>query len=62
MYEFLVYVMVLIAVIWTLDGINFNGILKKNKVAQAKVFYMMIIFSLTYLVSNFIIGFLTALK
>ncbi len=62
MYEFFVYIMVLVAVIWTLDGLNLNGIFKKNKIAQAKVFYMMIIFSLTYLVSNFIIGFLTALK
>lgn len=62
MYNLLLYLIVLIIVIWTLDGININHILKKNRIYQAKVFYIMIIFSLTYLITNFVIDFLNCLK
>ena len=62
MYNLLLYVIVLILVIWTMDGININYILKKNRIYQARVFYIMIIFSLTYLVTNFLIEFLNCLK
>ena len=62
MYNFLIYLIVLAIVIWTMEGININGIFKKNHIYQARVFYIIIIFSLTYLTSNFIINFLTSLK
>jgi len=62
MYNLLLYVIVLILVIWTMDGININYIFKKNRIYQARVFYIMIIFSLTYLVTNFLIEFLNSLK
>ena len=62
MYNFLVYFLVLILVIWAMEGININSIFKKNRVYQAKVFYIILVFSLTYLTANFIIGFLTSLK
>ena len=62
MYNLLLYSIVLVIVIWTMDGININHIFKKNRIYQARVFYIMLIFSLTYLVSNFIIDFLNCLK
>mgnify|MGYP003293624887 CR=1 FL=1 len=62
MYNLLLYVIVLILVIWAMDSININHIFKKNRIYQARVFYIMIIFSITYLVSNFIIEFLNCLK
>lgn len=62
MYNLLLYVIVLILVIWATDAININYIFKKNRVYQARVFYIMIIFSLTYLVTNFLIEFLNCLK
>ena len=62
MYNFLLYVIVLILVIWTMDGININHIFKKNRIYQARIFYIMIILSLTYLVTNFLIEFLNCLK
>ena len=62
MYNLVVYLIVLFVVIWAMEGININGIFKKNREAQAKVFYMILIFSLTYLTANFIISFLTVLK
>ena len=62
MYNMLLYFLVLILVIWTIDGININAIFKKNHELQAKVFYLIIIFSLTYLTTNFLISFLNSLK
>ena len=62
MYNLLLYILVLIMVIWAMDGININHIFKTNKILQARVFYIMIIFSITYLVSNFIIDFINCLK
>ena len=62
MYNLLLYCLILIIVIWAIDGININHIFKKDRVYQARVFYIMIIFSITYLVSNFIIDFTNCLK
>ena len=62
MYNLLLYVLVLIMVIWAIDGININHIFKTNKIFQARVFYIMIIFSITQLVTNFIINFTNVLN
>lgn len=62
MYNLLLYIIILILVIWAMDGININHIFKKNRVYQAKVFYIIIVFSLTYLTTNFIIEFTNCLK
>ena len=62
MYNLLLYVLVLIMVIWAMDGININHIFKTNKIFQARVFYIMIVFSITYLVTNFIINFTNVLN
>lgn len=62
MYNLLLYSIVLVIVIWTMDGININHIFKKNRIYQARVFYIMLIFSITYLVANFILEFLNCLK
>lgn len=62
MYNFLIYLLVLAIVIWSLESININTIFKKNRLYQAKVFYIIIVFSLTYLSANFIIEFLSSLK
>ena len=62
MYKLLLYTLVLIMVIWTMDGININHIFKQNKIFQARIFYIMIVFSVTYLVTNFIIDFSNCLN
>ena len=62
MYNLLLYSIVLVIVIWTMDGININHIFKQNRIYQARVFYIMIVFSLTYLVTNFLIDFINCLK
>lgn len=62
MFNLLLYFLVLLIVIWVMDGINLNAIFKKGRVYEAKVFYVIIIFSLTYLTSNFLIDFINILK
>ncbi len=62
MYNFLIYLIMLIIVIWSMDGVNINNIFKKNHVYQARIFYILIVLSITYMSSRFIIEFLTSLK
>ena len=62
MYNLLLYILVLIMVIWAMDGININHIFKTNKIFQARVFYIMIVFSITYLVANFMLSFTNVLN
>ena len=40
-----------------LDSININSIFKKNKVYQARLLYLFLIFGLSYLVVNFLYDF-----
>ena len=62
MYNLLLYSIILVLVIWTMDGININHIFKKNRIYQARVFYIILVFSITQLVTTFIIDFLNCLK
>lgn len=62
MVKFILYLLVLPLVIFTMDSININAIFKKNKVMQAKIFYILLIFALSYLVCNFVYDFLYIIK
>ena len=44
-------------VIWAMDGVNINAIFKKGKIVQARVFYVIIVLVITYLLANFIYDF-----
>lgn len=59
---FILYLFVLPLVIYTMDSVNFNSIFKKNKVFQARIFYILVMFSLSYLVCNFLYDFLNIIK
>ncbi len=52
--KFFLYIANTILVIWAMDSININGIFKKNRVLQARIFYFLLGISLIYLVTNFI--------
>ena len=43
--------------IYILDGIQFNNIFKKNRVVQARLFYLSICLGLSYLLVNFFYDF-----
>lgn len=56
------YLIVFPLIVWSLDSININGIFKKNRPVQARIIYVAIIFSLSYLVVNFIVDFIVVTK
>ena len=58
MIKFLIYLVIIPIVIFATNGVNINSIFKKNKINQAKIFYILIIFGLSYLVTNFLYDFL----
>ncbi len=58
MVKYAIYLLSTIIVIWSMDSININGIFKKNKVVQARVFYIILCLVLIYLLSNFLLDFL----
>ena len=58
MYNLLIYIIVLITVIWAMDGVNLNSIFKQNHVYQARVFYMLSVIVISYIVVSFINDFL----
>ena len=62
MIKFILYLFVIPLVIYTFDGVNINNIFKKNKIYQARIFYILIIFGISYLVCNFLYDFLYFVK
>ena len=60
--KILVYIIVSVGVIWSLEAVNINGIFKKNRVIQARLFYFFLGLSMMYLVTNFIWDLFTAIK
>ena len=62
MYNLILYFLVMIIVIWAMEGVNINFVFKKNRIYQARVIYIIIVFSLTHLTTDFIIQFLNSLK
>ena len=52
--KIIVYIIVSVGVIWSLEAVNINGIFKKNRVLQARLFYFFIGLSMIYLITNFI--------
>lgn len=62
MIKLIIYLFVMPVVIYAFDGININSIFKKNKIYQARIFYILLIFSLSYLVTNFLYDFLYMVK
>ena len=60
--KFFLYVLTTMLVIWAMDSININGIFKKNRIIQARVFYFLLGISIIYLVTNFIWDFFTTVN
>lgn len=50
--KLILYVIVGIAVIWSMDSVNINQIFKRNKITQARLFYFFLTLSIIYLVTN----------
>lgn len=57
-YKMLLYVFNTLLCIYALSGINFNKIMKTNKIIESRIFVMIFSFVLAYLLTNFIFDFL----
>ncbi len=53
----ILYLVMVPIVIWGLDGVNLNQIFKKNRYHQARLIYLILTFSLSYLAVNFFYDF-----
>lgn len=63
MFKFILYFVVTIVVIWTMDTININSLFKKNvNPLQAKIFYFLLGISMIYLVTNFFWDLITSVN
>ena len=60
MVRFILYLLIIPIIVWSMDSININGMFKKGQsdYYQARVMYMIIVASLSYLVVNFVNDFL----
>ena len=60
--KYFLYIFVTIVVLYAMDSVNINGIFKKNKILQARIFYFLLSLALIYLITNFIWDFVEASK
>ncbi len=51
-----------IIVIWSIDSVNISYIFKKNKMAQAKIFYFLLAISMIQLLTMFLYDLFEATK
>lgn len=58
----LIYILVTIITIWAVNSINFENFFKKNKILEARVLYLLVCMSISYLVVNFLYDFFTYSK
>ena len=57
-YKAILYIVFTFVAAFGVSGINFNGWIKTNKVAEAKVLAVSLTFALGYLLTRFVIDFL----
>ena len=62
MIKLIIYLIIIPLVIYAVDSVNMNGIFKKNKMYQARVFYILLVFALSYLVTSFLYDFMNVLS
>ena len=64
MVKFILYILVIPIIVWSMDSVNINGMFKKGQsdYYQVRVMYMIIVASLSYLVVNFVNDFLGVFK
>lgn len=54
------YVIFTLLSAYILSGINFNHFFKKNKEVEARIFILLLSFVMSYLLTNFVVDFLTS--
>ncbi len=62
MIKLALYLIIIPLTIFAVDSVNINGIFKKNKLYQARIFYILLVFGLSYLIVNFLYDFVYMIK
>lgn len=62
MLKIIIYSIVFIITIWSMEGLDLNKLFKQSRVLQARIIYMFLAISLSYLVTNFIYDFVSIYK
>ena len=56
------YIIIFIFTIWPMEALDLNRFFKQSKVYQARIMYLMIAMSITYLTVNFLYDFFINFK
>ena len=57
MIKAILYILIFPFTIWVMDGLDINKIFKQSRIFQARIMYLMIAMSISYLVVNFLYDF-----
>jgi uncharacterized integral membrane protein (TIGR02327 family) len=60
--KLVLYIVIIPFVLWSLNALNISNAFKKNKINEARILYIMITISLSYLLVNFIYDFFEVSK
>lgn len=58
MFKGVMYIFTLIMTIWSMEGLDLNRFFKQGRVYQARLIYLMLAMSISYLVTNFMYDFI----
>lgn len=62
MIKAILYILLLPFTIWVMEGLDLNRLFKQSRVYQARIMYLMIAVSISYLVVNFLYDFFINFK
>ena len=57
MIKVILYILLLPFTIWAMEGLNLNRFFKQSRIIQARIIYLMIAMSISFLVVNFLYDF-----
>ena len=57
MIKAILYIIFFILSVWAMSGLDLNKLFKQSRIIQARIIYLMIAMSITYLVVNFFYDF-----
>ena len=61
-FKMILYVINVFLVTYILSGINFDKIMKRNKIIEARLLVLLLSFMASYLLTNFIVDFISLVK
>ena len=62
MIKAILYILILPFTIWAMEGMDLNKLFKQSRVYQARIIYLMLAMSISYLVVNFLYDFFINFK